>query len=78
MRSWFIAHRRSMPLQPVHSRLRAFLIEQGQSINNDLERSYDEIGIGIREKTTHRPTEADRQRPRKLGRSGRPPKKKRA
>src|SRR5947209_8434 len=52
MRSWFIAHRRSMPLPPVHSRLRAFLIEQGQSIINDLERSYDEIGIGIREKTT--------------------------
>ena len=78
MRSWFIAHRRSMPLPPVHSRLRAFLIEQGQSIIHDLERSYDKIGIGIREKTTRRPTEAARQRPRKLGRSGRPPKKKRA
>jgi DNA-binding transcriptional LysR family regulator len=77
MRSWFIAHRRSMPLPPVHSRLRTFFIEQGQSIINDLEGSYDEIGIGIREKTTHRPTEADRQRSRKLGRSGRPPKKKR-
>ena len=28
MRSWYVAHRRHMPLLPVHARLRAFLIEQ--------------------------------------------------
>jgi LysR family transcriptional regulator, low CO2-responsive transcriptional regulator len=78
MRSWFVAHRRNMPLLPVHSRLWTFLIEQGQSIINDLERSYDEIGIGIREKTANRRIEAGRHGPGKLGRSGRGTKRKRA
>ncbi len=44
MRSWFVAHRRNMPLLPVHARLRAFLLESGQSIIGELEREYRDIG----------------------------------
>jgi LysR family transcriptional regulator, low CO2-responsive transcriptional regulator len=44
MRSWFVVHRRNMPLLPVHIRLRDFLIEQGQSIINDFSRTHDKIG----------------------------------
>ena len=40
VRSWFVAHRRAMPLLPMHSRLRAFLMDQGQGVVDDLERSY--------------------------------------
>jgi DNA-binding transcriptional LysR family regulator len=75
MRSWFVAHRRNMPLLPVHSRLRAFLIEQGQSIINDLDRSYDEIGIAIRKKTGHHRIKPGRHGPDKLSQSRRRQKK---
>ncbi len=44
MRSWFVAHRRNMPLLPVHSRLRAFLLENGQAIIDDLDREHRRIG----------------------------------
>lgn len=44
MRSWFVAHRRNMPLLPVHARLRAFLLESGQAIINDLDREHRRIG----------------------------------
>jgi len=54
MRSWFVARRRSMPMLPVHSRLWTFFIEQGQSIIDDLEHSYHEVGIGISDKTSKR------------------------
>ena len=40
MRAWFVAHRRAMPLLPVHTRLRAFLLERGQEVIDSLERSY--------------------------------------
>jgi DNA-binding transcriptional LysR family regulator len=40
MRSWFVAHRRSMPLLPAHARLRAFLLAQGQEVVDGLERRY--------------------------------------
>ncbi len=40
MRAWFVGHRRAMPLLPVHTRLRAFLLEQGQDVIDALERSY--------------------------------------
>ena len=40
MRAWFVAHRRAMPLLPVHTRLRAFLLEQGQAVIDGLERGY--------------------------------------
>jgi len=44
MRSWFVAHRRNMPLLPVHARLRAFLLESGQTIIDDLDREHRRIG----------------------------------
>ena len=40
MRSWYVAHRRNMPLMPVHARLRAFLLENGQKIIDLLEHGY--------------------------------------
>jgi DNA-binding transcriptional LysR family regulator len=40
MRQWFVAHRRAMKLLPVHTRLRAFLLEQGQDVIDTLERGY--------------------------------------
>jgi DNA-binding transcriptional LysR family regulator len=50
-RSWFVVHRRKMALLPVHLRLRAFFIEQGQAIIDDLSRSHNEIGARVRGKT---------------------------
>jgi len=44
MRSWFVAQRRHMPLLPVHTRLRSFLLETGQDIINELENGYTRIG----------------------------------
>ncbi|HKW54326.1 MAG TPA: LysR substrate-binding domain-containing protein [Stellaceae bacterium] len=44
MRSWFVAHRRNMPLLPVHARLRGFLLENGQAIIDDLDREHRRIG----------------------------------
>lgn len=40
MRSWFIAHRSRMPLLPVHAKLRAFLLERGAAIIEELEASH--------------------------------------
>jgi DNA-binding transcriptional LysR family regulator len=42
MRSWYVAHRRSMPLLPAHARLRAFLLEHGQGVVEGLEHRYRE------------------------------------
>jgi DNA-binding transcriptional LysR family regulator len=43
MRSWFVAHRRNMPLLPVHARLRGYLIEGGEAIIEELDRGYQTI-----------------------------------
>jgi DNA-binding transcriptional LysR family regulator len=40
MRSWFVVQRRSLPLLPVQSRLRNFLLEQGQFIIEELGRAH--------------------------------------
>ena len=40
MRSWFVAHRRSLPLLPVQERLRRFLIENGQPIIEEITRAH--------------------------------------
>jgi DNA-binding transcriptional LysR family regulator len=32
MRQWFVAHREAMPLLPIHRQLKAFLIEEGETI----------------------------------------------
>jgi len=64
MRSWFVARRRNMPMLPVHSRLWTFFIERGQSIIDDLERGYDEVGSRIGKKTSERRNRGSRQRRR--------------
>lgn len=46
MREWFVAHRRGMPLLPIHARLRAFLLEHGQSIIDELGRGYAIVALG--------------------------------
>jgi DNA-binding transcriptional LysR family regulator len=40
LRSWFVAHRRAMPLMPAHARLHAFFQEHGQTVIDDLELGY--------------------------------------
>jgi DNA-binding transcriptional LysR family regulator len=40
LRSWFVAHRRAMPLMPAHVKLRAFLLEHGQLVIDGLEAGY--------------------------------------
>jgi LysR family transcriptional regulator, low CO2-responsive transcriptional regulator len=40
LRSWFVAHRRAMPLMPAHARLRAFFQEHGQAVITDVEQGY--------------------------------------
>ena len=40
LRSWFVAHRRAMPLMPAHTRLRAFFQQHGQDVIDDLELGY--------------------------------------
>ena len=40
MRSWFVAHRRAMPLMPAHVRLRDFLLRHGQATIDTLEAGY--------------------------------------
>jgi DNA-binding transcriptional LysR family regulator len=37
MRTWFIAHRRSMPLLPLHARLKAFILAEGRGVVADME-----------------------------------------
>ena len=37
LRSWFVVRRRSMPMMPGHLHLRDFLVENGQSVIDDLE-----------------------------------------
>jgi LysR family transcriptional regulator, low CO2-responsive transcriptional regulator len=62
MRSWFIARRGNMPMLPVYCRLWTFFVEQGQSIIDDLERGYDEVGSRIRKKTSKRGGRGSRKR----------------
>ncbi|MFC7335508.1 LysR family transcriptional regulator [Rhodocista pekingensis] len=40
MRAWYVVHRRSLPLLPVHSQFRQFMQERGQSIIDDLARRH--------------------------------------
>jgi DNA-binding transcriptional LysR family regulator len=46
MRSWFVAHRRNMPLLPVHARLKSFLLDEGQAIIDELERGHRTVAAG--------------------------------
>lgn len=40
LRSWWVAHRRAMPLMPAHSRLRSFFLANGQTVIDALEDGY--------------------------------------
>jgi len=40
LRAWFVVRRRSMPMMPGHARLQAFLLENGQTVIDDLEAGY--------------------------------------
>jgi DNA-binding transcriptional LysR family regulator len=46
MRSWFVAHRRNMPLLPVHARLKSFLLDEGQAIIDELEQGHRTVAAG--------------------------------
>jgi LysR family transcriptional regulator, low CO2-responsive transcriptional regulator len=48
MRSWFVAHRRNMPLLPVHAKLKRFLLDHGQGIINELDEDYRRLGAAAR------------------------------
>jgi DNA-binding transcriptional LysR family regulator len=43
MRSWYVAHRRSLPLLPVHAQLRRYLLESGQGIIDAIEAGYSAL-----------------------------------
>jgi hypothetical protein len=74
MRSWFVAHRRNMPLLPVHARLRAFLLENGQAIIDDLDREHRRIGaLARRGADRARPRARPKARARRGARRGPPP-----
>jgi DNA-binding transcriptional LysR family regulator len=49
MRSWFVAHRRNMPLLPVHAQLRGFLLDGGQATIDELNRGYETIGSSAKQ-----------------------------
>ncbi|MDB5410278.1 MAG: cbbR [Rhodospirillales bacterium] len=57
MRSWFVAHRRNMPLLPVHARLKDYLLEGGEAVIDELDRGYQTIGLraGTDAKRSRRP-----------------------
>jgi len=40
MRSWFVAHRRTLPLLPIQVRLRDFLIERGQAVIHEIHQGH--------------------------------------
>jgi DNA-binding transcriptional LysR family regulator len=44
MRTWFIAHRRSMPLLPLHARLKAFILAEGRGVVAAMEATHTRAG----------------------------------
>ncbi len=46
MRSWYIAHRRSLPLLPVHAQLRGYLLERGQAIIDSIQAGHRALASG--------------------------------
>jgi DNA-binding transcriptional LysR family regulator len=41
MRSWFVAHRRTLPLLPIQIRLRDFLIDRGQAVIDEIQQGHE-------------------------------------
>jgi LysR family transcriptional regulator, low CO2-responsive transcriptional regulator len=73
MRAWFVAHRRRMPLMPLHAALRHFFVAEGRGIIEQLEQSYATILSGRRASPG-----GDRRRPRARRSPGDQPARKRA
>lgn len=48
MRSWYVAHRRSLPLLPVHAQLRTYLLERGQTIIDAINADYRALGTAAK------------------------------
>jgi DNA-binding transcriptional LysR family regulator len=46
MRSWFVAHRRTLPLLPIQARLRDFLVEQGQAVIDEIAGEHAVLSAG--------------------------------
>ncbi|WP_240002433.1 LysR family transcriptional regulator [Oleisolibacter albus] len=44
MRAWFVVHRRTMPLLPVHAQLKTFLMEKGGAIIEEIDAGYRAMG----------------------------------
>jgi LysR family transcriptional regulator, low CO2-responsive transcriptional regulator len=44
MRAWYVVHRRSLPLLPVHAQLQQYLLDHGQKIIDELDERYRRIG----------------------------------
>jgi LysR family transcriptional regulator, low CO2-responsive transcriptional regulator len=58
MRSWFVAHRRSMPLLPVHARLKAFLVESGKTIVDEIAQVHETGSAAMKRAAARRPSPA--------------------
>jgi DNA-binding transcriptional LysR family regulator len=48
MRSWFVAHRKSLPLLPIQARLRDFLVEQGQAVIDEISAGHAKLAASRR------------------------------
>jgi DNA-binding transcriptional LysR family regulator len=48
MRSWFVAHRKSLPLLPIQARLRDFLVEQGQTVIDEISAGHARLAASRR------------------------------
>jgi DNA-binding transcriptional LysR family regulator len=51
MRSWFVAHRRTLPLLPIQSRLRDFLVHRGQSVIDTIYQEHATRFAGLQPRT---------------------------
>jgi LysR family transcriptional regulator, low CO2-responsive transcriptional regulator len=45
MRTWFVAHRRGMPLMPLHESLRDFVVDHGRHIIGRLQKLYRSMAV---------------------------------
>jgi DNA-binding transcriptional LysR family regulator len=46
MRSWFVAHRRTLPLLPIQARLRDFLVDHGQAVIDGISQDHARLRAG--------------------------------
>jgi DNA-binding transcriptional LysR family regulator len=48
MRAWFVVQRRTLPLLPVHARLRDFLVAEGEAVIDEINRGHLALASGAR------------------------------